>query len=785
MHVSLRSCFKRLPNLLHPLESTPIHTFKRCISTSVVTTAHSIRNAIVNGEFNQGYQLFTEFYANEFQNTTTISSSNGQIIRPKSPYLAHVLIHALHRSQQPLSAASVTKMCMERGFKIRGHTFVTVFAAISPPCDFTVPVARPGRSKDSPPIVLINAAVGLLKAARNSGHKHHSWMYDRVINALLLQGEVLTAAFLFITLLKEWNARRAAKSVEEVISPEESASRIDIAHTLYAMAPRRPFIQTYVVDPQDIWMRKITAALKERIHDPENPTSDSLKTRTMKALDALVKLLAESSQYLPGRHHILQILRSALSTGYVDDATSKHFRSILLCLCQRPRKRPGLDIFSYHVLLRYALQDEKSIDLGVDVLRALVESYDPTLVTYNILLHDISLLGDIGTVEAIARILNDRNCFAIGTLLAKTDQQAQKEIIECLSSRPVPIIDEYTTVTMMTHAIARGDPHAACRYVVQMFPELDNSKVWSDQAHRNVVKQAKRLSPHFWATAQRAAVMANNLKLSMSIWRLVMRTEKMQYNPETGDMVSPLYNATAYTSQFQFFSTKLQKIFKVIQELLAEKADKTTQERVQSLFNRYNHLLVYIERILVTLKERSLGNSAGQKTVIAGFKLDKRLIRELFIMVERILMVGQGLPALAHHGADPSQGKSWPEQYNEHARPHRILGIVRKIVQHHGVPHPFSPKLLGFEGHANESFHPPGQQDSAPRTLATPGILKKQQPKHPAFKVKYSATVPSSQRPPKGRHHKTRTLGKMDGDITKRFLQMLEHANKVTAKTPA
>ena len=566
MHVSLRSCFKRLPNLLHPLESTSIHDFlpfKRCLSTSVVTTAHSIRNAVTNRKFNQGYQLFTEFYANGHQNTT-VPSSNGQCIRPKSPYLAHVLIHALHRSQRPLSAASVTELCLERGFKIRGHTFNIVFASISPPCDFTVPVARSGRSKDSPRIASVNAALGLLKSARNSGHKHHSWMYDRVINALLLHGEVLTAAFLFITLLKEWNARRLAKSVEEARSLEESASSMDIAHSLYAMAPRGPVIQTYVVEPQGIWMHKITAALKERIHGPEGHASDSSKTRTTKALVALVNLLTGNNQYLPGRYHILQILRSALSTGYVDEATSKHFRSTILRLYQQPRKRSGLDLFSYHVLLRYALQDEKSIDLGADVLRALVESYDPTLVTYNILLHDISRLGDIGTVEAIARLLNNRNCFALGTLLAKTDQQAQKEIIECLSSRPVPIIDEYTVVAMMKHAIARGDPHAACGYAIQMFPELDNSKVWSGkhQAHRNVVRQAKKLSPHFWATAQRAAVMTCSLKLSMSIWKLVMRMEKTQFKPEIGDMVPSLYNASAYTFQVQLFSTKLQKILK-------------------------------------------------------------------------------------------------------------------------------------------------------------------------------------------------------------------------------
>jgi hypothetical protein len=270
-----------------------------------------------------------------------------------------------------------------------------------------------------------------------------------------------------------------------------------------------------------------------------------------------------------------------------------------------------------------------------------------------------------------------------------------------------------------------------------------------------------------------------------------MRAEKMQYNPETGDMVPPLYNAAAYTCQLHFFSTKLQKIFKVIQQLLAERTDETTQERVQALFSRYDHLLVYIERVLISLKERSLGNSAGQKTVITGFKLDKRLIRELFMVVEHILTVGQGFPALAHRGADPSQGRVWPEQYNEHARPRRILGIVRKIVHHHGAPHPHSLELIGFEGYADKSLHPSGQLDSAPHTLPKPGVLRQQRPKHPVLKVKYSATVPSSQRQPKGRGRDIRTPRKMDresalwNDITKRFLQMLEHANKVTAKTSA
>jgi len=46
-------------------------------------------------------------------------------------------------------------------------------------------------------------------------------MFDRFISNLLLHGEVLTAALLFVAIIKEWNARKQIKGVTYQETNEE------------------------------------------------------------------------------------------------------------------------------------------------------------------------------------------------------------------------------------------------------------------------------------------------------------------------------------------------------------------------------------------------------------------------------------------------------------------------------------------------------------------------------------------------------------------------------------
>ena len=793
MHASLRSCFATLAGFLRPLESTPIHTLspsRQPLSTSTAAVARSIRNAVANGQVDHGYQLFTKFYTYEYGNAAT-STSNGRNTRPASSYLAHVLIHALHRSQKPLSAASVTKMCMERGVKIRMPTFIVIFSGISPPCDAYVRTPKPMHTSQPPPIHSVNTAIGLLRAARKSGHRHRPWMYDRLINALLLQGEVLTATALFITLFKEWNARRHAKEVEAPRSLEETSQETDIAPPVTAKESTRSIFGAHPVQLRAVWMQRITDALEEEISRPEG---SSLKRRTVRALIALVRLLEGDHQDVPQRWRLFRLLRLALSADCLDEDTSGRFRRVLVEFCQRPEKRTGLDLLSYHALLHYAFRGERSINLGTNVLRALVESYDPTLVTYNILMRGISDLGEFGTAEAVARLLNVRNGFAMAPLAVTKKMPARKGIIDCLSSRPIPFLDGYSIVAMMTQAIARGDPQAACKFTLQVFPQLDGPYPRLRRHRLSVMERARRFSPHFWATAQRAAAMANQVRLSMNIWDFVMQAEKSHNCAQIGDAIPRLYNVVAYTVQLLFFSTKLQSICHEMQKFPGDGMDWAIRERTQTLFTRYKRLLMHIERVLLSLQERSFGGYPREERTIGRLELDEKLIKVLFALAEGIIAIEQQrLPAFTHQSTGSWQRDPWPDEYNDLGRPRRsrkIVGVVRRMMLYHELAHPGQLKSLGLERHDDRSLPSPKKQKIFHQILPKPRTLDLHRRKQRTFKMKYSKAPPGLQKQVENREEKPRVRLRADkgssirSAATKPLVRMLEFAQKAAAKTP-
>ncbi|KIM21607.1 hypothetical protein M408DRAFT_333355 [Serendipita vermifera MAFF 305830] len=742
MQACFRSQFQRLSAPLKSIKSIPkasnntSYLLARSLSTSTVTAAHTIRSAVLNGDVDRGYQLFTKYY-NEEQCSSTVSSGENAGTRQPSRYLAHVLLHALHRGRHPLNAAVFTKMCMERGIKIRGHTFSTVFAGISPPCDYTVPVKRPISTEKLPPIHLLTATLGLLKAARKSGHKQHSWMYDRVINAFLLQGEVLTAAFLFITLVKEWNARRLAKAMDEAQaevledpSPETGGNRPS-----YASEYRRPVVRPYVVAPQGVWLEKITAAIEEDLYPLSNSAENFPTGKILTALSVLVKLLEDDHSYLPGRWRLLQITRSALLRGNMDDAPYKRFHRILQDLCQRSHPVPGVDLFSYHVLLRYSLRDQKSIELGTNVLRALCESHKPSTVTYNILINELTCLGDAATATAITRLLGAESLFALNKPARDSNGpvaggSVQWRMVEYLSSHPIPRPDGYTVTTAMSESIARADPHAACRLLSQMFPELHRADFQSSKLSscKPALLRAASLSPHFWATAQRAATEVKSLTLSTRIWRLVTRAEKIQRSSHTGDMLPSIYNVEAYTCQLQFFLSRLEGLQLSVQTSPEGYDGKCSPQAITA---QYSQLLDIMYDVLVTLRDRVTG-----KARISGFEFDDRIARTLFALVKALLTLENSLSAFLGYKGDSSTqiDSDWADACSQLPR---ILGTVRKITHHCQVPHPEWVLEVGFASYKDGAISTSslGEHGASPSVPLVPNGRSR---KHRAFKIRYS-----------------------------------------------
>ncbi|KDQ26063.1 hypothetical protein PLEOSDRAFT_1106939 [Pleurotus ostreatus PC15] len=153
----------------------------------------------------------------------TIPPSNASVRFP-----SHVFMHQLLRDNKPVRAARKLEWMIEGGVRVRTRTFNAITSALlSKMPKFTVKepdkanegntgtqrldetaVARPFTS-DRIRETFCRQAVALLQLARTHGVKREMWMYERVIDGLMLQEQYVEAALLFDMLAKDWQVQRA------------------------------------------------------------------------------------------------------------------------------------------------------------------------------------------------------------------------------------------------------------------------------------------------------------------------------------------------------------------------------------------------------------------------------------------------------------------------------------------------------------------------------------------------------------------------------------------------
>jgi len=73
----------------------------------------------------------------------------------------------------------------------------------------------------------IRRSVALLNAFRHCRYHRTESMYERVIEACLLQGEIVTAALLFVLLVRDWQGRRTVQAVVMKTNDPSQGSNLD------------------------------------------------------------------------------------------------------------------------------------------------------------------------------------------------------------------------------------------------------------------------------------------------------------------------------------------------------------------------------------------------------------------------------------------------------------------------------------------------------------------------------------------------------------------------------
>ena len=573
--------------------SSLLHFNRRAASTrsapvySLATASPKIRHAVRDlRNLDQGYQIFRLSYEKTYQSIEAARKRNSseqptledraKVAAIQTKLAAHTFAHALLRRGRALEASRFVELCMERNIRIHYRTFQATFNLLCPrvdhqvdtigslspvtvpPSSEAVPTSRPNPQRQGASQMYTIAALSLLRSARQGRHGRASWMYDRIIDACLLQGEVLTAALLFVALVRDWMLRKAIKeslhnSASHPSTPEQRPD-LDWQEARRLGMDRYP--QLTFPQPRAGMLHRIISAtgldespnIVKRYKWPVRPPD----TEVLSSLYALTEILQSGELQGTSVGALWPLFRTMASLPQekhrsVEDYERCH--STLLSLCaESPEnvRKERLDLQSYNVLLRYALRHRRSPGLGLGVLRRLCEHHDPNAMTWNILLREATLMQANVVVHALIARLAARHPGTVDHFVDNStspdlevppSMEPWSGILSLALSRSPPYPDEATYLALISFAIATTKPHLACSYILSQFPDLAKS-TWDPRLHKqSTLKRARHYSPYFWSVALNAACKAGKLELAKGIWRLAVRVDTWKQRPEVANGV--------------------------------------------------------------------------------------------------------------------------------------------------------------------------------------------------------------------------------------------------------
>ncbi|KAG8836222.1 hypothetical protein FRC17_008958 [Serendipita sp. 399] len=625
----------------------------------------SIRSAVHGGDINGGYRIFTQSHRQAVIDQPPDKAVKQEL---KIRYLAHILVHTLHKTSQPQAAITFAELCLNRGIRIHTKTFESVINRS---------ITHTGAIQASPAASpSLAATISLLAAARRSGHRHHSWMYDRIIHALLLQGEVLTAALLFCTLVKEWNRMRSQQTGTQEADPNPSTTKAPVEQS------RRN--QSLIPLPRRSNMIGILEAIKKLREEGHQSTKGA------DALSALIPLLDRDCRVVPARWQLLRALYRLPHEKWPDLATYECYNSAISALCTDIDDR-CLDLASYHILLQYSLRERQSVDLCANVLRALCLAHTPTLVTYNILLRETARSGMHEVFNNVDRLLTIRPTVS-------STAGPSCVITQLLSAHRIPKPDEFTLLAQMSAAISAGRPTHACQILVHLFPTLKfKSPVSSDARHDgpSVVERASRFSAQFWTTAMHAAAKSRSLTLSNRIWRLAVRAERFKHKSAQN---TPILDKEAYTTYLHFLHSSLSRLYRKAIAIANKPGESPSKNQ---FLHSYDTVLKVLCGVVASLRDKAAS------PISPAVSLDALMIDALMSILECIILIERHFhaPPFPLSGKHNVYSQAGMVDQRTQSQASRILHSIWKILDSYKIKIPkyidTPGSLRGGSSHAN------------------------------------------------------------------------------------
>jgi hypothetical protein len=514
--------------------------------------AQAVRLSISNGELHDAHYVVNSLrYSclgdkppfNGIRGLQTSSKNVDHINfgRPVSPRLsAHALLHGLIRLGLTARAYRVAYAMMDDGIKIRTATLEAIFHALLPrPYSSRLKDTsryRLASSSDGPQILHLQPgivsepstryAVGLLIQARRQRQRRTQDMYQALINACLLQGEIIVGSLLFVMVVKDWQLRRTLAARLNCCSEDSDVSSQSLSEPVAVLRARFEHLRSEGIFPSKAAMGYILASIDATLS--EDPQDESTQKEFQAALQALANLaVLLDNQQIPFRE-IAPLIRTLYRCPRVQNEVwirqknkavrvkaYSYFHDVLKRLIdslpsQRPDQLgkvmlPPLHRSAYNSLLHYALRHRLSPSLANTVLNHMVTQRNPRLpdiVTYNILIRSGTLLRrpDIGEgaldtlrkrkenvrhgimVEPSPKrnadftssrkgspAHNSRFSRALRRLKTESLNLTSTSLLSCDS----PLFaDSFTLTAYISHLTSTGQPHVVADILFHVLPEL-------------------------------------------------------------------------------------------------------------------------------------------------------------------------------------------------------------------------------------------------------------------------------------------------------------------------
>lgn len=464
--------------------------------------------------------------------------------QPVSPRLsAHCFLHMLLRRGHSYQAAKFARLMIQNGLRIRTFTMESVVKAVSttkregllahhhawsrPPNKYPAQVLIFSQKLFSSPGH--EAAFQILRLAREQGQRRSEAMYDTLISACLLQGEIIVAALLFACLVKDWQLRAAArrnKANTEDASRRQMADDEVVRQT--ALDERLSWVRKHISwdsivhapYPEVILLKKITHRIEDTFANDPRPDSDDPELQeALQALAILAALVEEGNIHFGKISPLLRALYNAPKGSTrvwkyrdkkpVSVRAYTYFHEVLLRLVQSLRNPsamavPPLDTRSCNSLLHYSLRHRFSPTLATYVMEYMFNerSFRPDIKTFNVLLRSGTTLRREDLSEVAVRIIRRLQ----GQDNSTTEVNLEPELVvdftthgvrgQALSdprftraldrlryqvlhipatalNSSVPMkADEATVVGYIAHLTAIGQPYIIVKVLFDILPEL-------------------------------------------------------------------------------------------------------------------------------------------------------------------------------------------------------------------------------------------------------------------------------------------------------------------------